>query len=47
MLQSMSAGGIQVGLGDGSVRTVSTSISVTTWANAVSPNDGNVLGSDW
>lgn len=47
LLQSMSAGGIQVGLGDGSVRTVNTSISATTWANAVQPADGNPLGSDW
>jgi prepilin-type N-terminal cleavage/methylation domain-containing protein len=35
------------GLGDGSVRTVSTSISGTTWRNACIPDDGNVLGSDW
>jgi prepilin-type N-terminal cleavage/methylation domain-containing protein len=34
-------------LGDGSVRTVSTSISGTTWRNACIPDDGNVLGSDW
>jgi prepilin-type N-terminal cleavage/methylation domain-containing protein len=47
MLQGMSAGGIQVGLGDGSVRNVSTNISATTWANAVQPADGNTLGSDW
>jgi len=47
MLQAMSPGGIQVGLGDGSVRNVSTGISQQTWANAVNPADGNVLGSDW
>jgi prepilin-type N-terminal cleavage/methylation domain-containing protein len=47
MLQAGAAGGIQVGLGDGSVRTVSNAISPATWANAVQPNDGNVLGSDW
>ncbi len=35
------------GLGDGSVRAVTTSISVTTWRNACIPDDGNVLGSDW
>jgi prepilin-type N-terminal cleavage/methylation domain-containing protein len=34
-------------LGDGSVRTVSTSITGTTWRNACIPNDGNPLGSDW
>jgi prepilin-type N-terminal cleavage/methylation domain-containing protein len=47
MLQGMSPGGTLVGLGDGSVRLVSPSISQQTWANAVNPNDGNVLGSDW
>jgi len=47
LLQAQNAGGILVGLGDGSVRVVSTSISPVTWANAVSPNDGNTLGSDW
>ena len=34
-------------LGDGSVRTVTTSVSGTTWRNACIPDDGNVLGSDW
>jgi len=47
MLQAPSAGGILVGLGDGSVRAVSTGISAATWANAVVPNDGNTLGNDW
>jgi prepilin-type N-terminal cleavage/methylation domain-containing protein len=36
-----------VGVGDGSVRTVSPSMSVTTWVNACIPNDGNPLGNDW
>ena len=35
------------GLGDGSVRTVTTSITGTTWLNACIPDDGNVLGNDW
>ena len=47
MLQGMYPSGILVGLGDGSVRLVSTGISPVTWANAVQPADGNVLGSDW
>jgi len=34
-------------LGDGSVRTATTSITGTTWRNACIPDDGNVLGSDW
>jgi hypothetical protein len=44
---SYGSGGIQVGLGDGSVRTVAPSISQTTWARAVIPNDGFTLDSDW
>jgi len=47
MLQGPWPGGIVVGLGDGSVRLVSTGISATTWACAVNPNDGAPLGSDW
>ena len=41
------AGGIQVGLVDGSVRTLSPSLSGTTWAAAVTRAGGEVLGSDW
>ena len=36
-----------VGMGDGSVRTVSSGVSLTTWTYAVLPADGNPLGSDW
>jgi prepilin-type N-terminal cleavage/methylation domain-containing protein len=35
------------GLGDGSVRTVSKSVTGTTWRNACIPDEGNPLGSDW
>jgi prepilin-type N-terminal cleavage/methylation domain-containing protein len=38
---------MQCGLGDGSVRSVSGGISVTTWKNACNPKSGGVLGSDW
>jgi hypothetical protein len=41
------AGGIQVGLVDGSVRTLAPSLSGATWAAAVTPRGGEVLGSDW
>jgi prepilin-type N-terminal cleavage/methylation domain-containing protein len=34
-------------LGDGSVRTISRGISATTWASALTPAGGEVLGSDW
>lgn len=36
-----------VGLGDGSVRSVSPSIATLTWTNACHPYDGRALGSDW
>ncbi len=36
-----------VGLLDGSVRGVSPSISQVTWQNAITPDDGNPLGSNW
>ena len=38
----MSAGGVQVLLGDGSVRAVSTNISVAQWSAAVTGNGGEV-----
>jgi prepilin-type N-terminal cleavage/methylation domain-containing protein len=41
------AGGIQVGLVDGSVRTLSAGMSGATWWAAVTPSGGEVLGSDW
>jgi prepilin-type N-terminal cleavage/methylation domain-containing protein/prepilin-type processing-associated H-X9-DG protein len=39
--------GINVGLGDGSVRHLTASISVATWQSACDPRDGGVLGSNW
>jgi prepilin-type N-terminal cleavage/methylation domain-containing protein/prepilin-type processing-associated H-X9-DG protein len=41
------SGGIQVGLADGSVRSVSPSVSPATWWAAVTPSAGDILGSDW
>jgi prepilin-type N-terminal cleavage/methylation domain-containing protein len=46
-LQAMDAGSCLVGMADGSVRSVSPSISSYTWYCAVFPSDGLVLGSDW
>lgn len=40
-------GGILVGLADGSVRTLASGMSGTTWWSAVTPSGGEVLGSDW
>jgi prepilin-type N-terminal cleavage/methylation domain-containing protein len=45
--QSAHTGGMNVGLGDGSVRFVSQGVTPATWAHACDPRDGNVLGSDW
>jgi prepilin-type N-terminal cleavage/methylation domain-containing protein len=41
------AGGIVVGMGDGSVRMVSQGVSGQTWFNATTPAGGEVLGPDW
>ena len=38
---------MQVGLGDGSVRSIAETVSLATWYHACTPNDGNPLGSDW
>jgi prepilin-type N-terminal cleavage/methylation domain-containing protein len=45
--QGMSSGGMQVGLGDGSVRTVSSQVSPLTWFLVNHPSDGNPQPSDW
>ena len=39
--------GILVGLGDGSVRFLSAGVSPATWWAACTPDQGEVLGSDW
>jgi len=38
---------MNVGLADGSVRSVNSSITPATWANVCDPRDGNVVGNDW
>jgi prepilin-type N-terminal cleavage/methylation domain-containing protein/prepilin-type processing-associated H-X9-DG protein len=40
-------GGINVGMGDGSVRFVSQGVSSATWFAACTPAAGDLLGSDW
>jgi prepilin-type N-terminal cleavage/methylation domain-containing protein len=45
--QGIHSSGIMVGLGDGSVRFVSSSITQATWAAACDPRDGTPLGSNW
>jgi len=44
---SFHTGGINVGLGDGSVRFVATGISGLTWWYALTAQGGDVLGPDW
>jgi hypothetical protein len=45
--QGLHPGGIQVALLDGSVRMVRESVRPATWAAAMLPTDGTVLGDDW
>jgi prepilin-type N-terminal cleavage/methylation domain-containing protein len=45
--QAIHNGGIQVGLGDGSVRLIQDSITPLTWYYATNPADGMPLGADW
>lgn len=40
-------GGMVGGMGDGSIRIISGTISQPTWWNLCVPDDGNVLGDDW
>jgi prepilin-type N-terminal cleavage/methylation domain-containing protein len=44
---ALSIAGIQVALGDGSSRIVTSGISYSTWHYALTPNGGEVLGNDW
>jgi len=47
-LQAPRSAGIMVGLADASTRFVASNIfNNTTWTNALRPNDGQTLGSDW
>jgi hypothetical protein len=47
LLQSFSQAGIQVALGDGSVRIINPGVSVVTWGRAQDPADGFPLLQDW
>jgi type II secretory pathway pseudopilin PulG len=47
MGHSFFPGGIDVALGDGSVRVVNNGISAATWNAAMNPADNQVLGDDW
>ncbi len=45
--QGLSTGVLQVALSDGSVRTLTQSITHDSWNAALTPNGGEVLGSEW
>ena len=45
--QALTAAGVIVSMGDGSVRTVNTGVSLSTWTAAGTSNAGDILGSDW
>jgi prepilin-type N-terminal cleavage/methylation domain-containing protein len=47
VLASPHTGVMLVGLGDGSVRSVSPNISLATWLAACIPDSGQALGNDW
>jgi prepilin-type N-terminal cleavage/methylation domain-containing protein len=47
LASSFHTAGINVGLGDGSVRFLAQGVSGWTWWYALTPNAGDVLGSDW
>ncbi len=46
-VQALTVGGILVGLGDGSVRTVGPGVSQATWGLAVEPKDRLPMGGNW
>ena len=45
--QALTSAGVLVALGDGTVRNVSASISLSTWQAAGTPQSGDILGGDW
>ncbi len=47
LASSPRSAGILVGLGDGSVRFLNANVSPDTWWAACTPDQGEVLGSDW
>ena len=47
LAQGYHTSGMNVGMGDGSVRSLNAGLSGTTWWAACTPNGGEVLGNDW
>lgn len=44
--QSAHSGGMNVGVGDGSVRFLTASLNATVWASLCDPRDGNIVGNN-
>ena len=47
IINPLHSGATPVGMGDGGVKSVSSGISIQTWAYLIRPDDGQVLGSDF
>jgi prepilin-type N-terminal cleavage/methylation domain-containing protein len=47
LLQALTPGGLQVAMGDGSVKIISPGVSTVTFGRAIDMQDGGVLGPDW
>jgi hypothetical protein len=47
LLQTPHPSGMTAGMGDGSVRTIQGTISLTTWEALKTPNGGEVIGDNW
>jgi hypothetical protein len=47
IINPLHSGATPVAMGDGGVKSVSSGISIATWACLVRPDDGQVLGSDF
>jgi prepilin-type N-terminal cleavage/methylation domain-containing protein len=47
LVSAFHSAGLQVCMADGSCRNVNSSVSPTTWSAAVTPNAGDLLGSNW
>ena len=45
--QGLASGGLQVLMGDGTVRMCNAGMSLATWHAALTPNNNDILGSDW
>ena len=45
--QALTSAGCLVAMGDGSTRMVNTGVSWSTWYAALTPQSGDILGSDW